>query len=117
MKGRKMAKAKETSPKKKVAKAPQKKAAAAAKKPAPLKKAAAAPKKSPPAGKKKPSAAKAAAKAYSIAEFAAMTYLTETGVTQWLKQGRLVGRQNDQGEWLIESANLDVPDVKRLVRG
>lgn len=113
-----MAKAKETSPKKKVAKAPQKKAAAAAKKPAPLKKAAAAPKKSPPAGKNKPSAAKAAAaKAYSIAEFAAMTYLTETGVTQWLKQGRLVGRQNDQGEWLIESANLDVPDVKRLVRG
>ncbi len=30
---------------------------------------------------------------YSVAEFAAMTYLTEKGVSEWLKSGRLKGRQ------------------------
>jgi predicted site-specific integrase-resolvase len=57
-----------------------------------------------------------AAKSFSIAEFADMTYLTEKGVTEWLKTGRLTGRQDNQGAWRIDSANLDVPNIKRLVR-
>lgn len=55
-------------------------------------------------------------KMLSIDEFAGMTYLTEHGVREWLKQGRLAGQQNDKGEWQIEALNLDVPDVKRLLR-
>ena len=45
-----------------------------------------------------------------------MTYLTENGVKEWLKQGRLIGLQDESGQWMIESANLEVPDVKRLMR-
>ena len=55
-------------------------------------------------------------KMLSIAEFAAMTYLTERGVGEWLRQGRLAGQQNDKGEWQIEARNLELPDVKRLLR-
>lgn len=62
--------------------------------------------------KAKPSAGKT----YSVAEFAALTYLTEFGVIQWLKQGRICGRQVSGGQWQIDAANLEVPDVKRLVR-
>ncbi len=57
-----------------------------------------------------------AAKAYSLAEFVNMTYLTENGVKDWLKQGRLSGRQNETGEWMIDAANLGAPYMKRLVR-
>ncbi len=74
-------------------------------------------KKPAPSEKTKPAKGTAsAAKAYSLAEFVNMTYLTETGVRQWLKQGRLTGLQNETGEWMIDAANLDTPYVKRLVR-
>ena len=53
---------------------------------------------------------------YTVAEFAGMTYLTEFGVRQWLKQGRLTGQQAAGGEWQIDAASLELPDVKRLVR-
>lgn len=53
---------------------------------------------------------------FTISEFAEMTYLTAAGVGQWLKQGRLTGKQNEKGEWLIDAANLQVPDVNRLIR-
>ena len=53
---------------------------------------------------------------YTIAEFAEMTYLTEFGVGLWLKQGRLTAKQNEKGQWLIDASNLQVPDVKRLIR-
>jgi len=59
---------------------------------------------------------KSAGRAYTVSEFVEMTYLTELGVGQWLKQGRLTGQQNEKGDWLIDAANLQVPDVKRLVR-
>lgn len=73
--------------------------------------------KPPSSTKEKPTKAKTSAgKTYSIAEFAAMTYLTEKGVRDWLKQGRLAGRQDQKGDWLVDAANLDKPDVKRLVR-
>jgi excisionase family DNA binding protein len=69
------------------------------------------PKKDKPAQKKQ-----ADAKTYSLTEFVAMTYLTEFGVKEWLKQGRLSGRQGAGGQWEIDAANLDLPDVKRLIR-
>lgn len=80
------------------------------------KKAAAAKKSAPPQKAKPAKGTASAAKAYSLAEFVKMTYLTENGVKAWLKQGRLSGRQNETGEWMIDAANLDAPYVKRLVR-
>ncbi len=83
-----------------------------------LKKAAkAAPAKPASAEKKVPAAdKKSTEKAYTIAEFATLTYLTEFGVREWLKIGRLAGRQAPGGEWLIDAANLQLPSLKHLVR-
>jgi hypothetical protein len=75
-----------------------------------VEKSAAAPKDEP--GKVKP----AGGKMFSVVEFADMTYLTEFGVMEWLKQGRLRGQQVAGGEWMVEAANLETPDVKRLLR-
>jgi hypothetical protein len=33
-----------------------------------------------------------------------------------LKQGLLKGRQNDRGDWQVDASNLEVPNVKRLIR-
>ncbi len=55
-------------------------------------------------------------KTYTIAEFASLTYLTEFGVQEWLKEGRLTGQQASGGEWKIEAANLEAPAIKHLVR-
>ena len=79
--------------------------------------AAAAPAKKTAAPKKKatPKSAKTA-KSFSVAEFADMTYLTENGVMQWLRQGLLKGQQNAKGGWQVDASNLEVPNVKRLVR-
>jgi hypothetical protein len=65
-----------------------------------------------------PKAAKPTAvpKTFALAEFAKMTYLTEKGVSEWLKCGRLAGHQDDTGGWRIDAANLETPDVKRLIR-
>lgn len=52
----------------------------------------------------------------TVSDFAAMTYLTEFGVTQWLKTGRLSGRQDENGTWLVDAANLEHPHIKRLRR-
>ncbi|MFO7706931.1 MAG: helix-turn-helix domain-containing protein [Desulfobacterales bacterium] len=62
------------------------------------------------------SARPAAEKVYTVAEFAAMTYLTENGVAEWLKTGRLQGRQEAGGQWVVFESNLQVPDISRLVR-
>ena len=40
-----------------------------------------------------------------------MTYLTEKGVAEWLKIGRLKGVQAESGEWRVLGRNLQVPDV------
>jgi hypothetical protein len=70
-----------------------------------------------PTQQDKPAKAKTTAgKMYAVAEFAGMTYLTEFGVKEWLKQGRLTGQQAAGGEWQVDAANFEVPDVKRLVR-
>ena len=63
-----------------------------------------------------PSDARPATQTFSIAEFSVMTYLTEYGVRDWLKKGILQGTQADDGEWRIDAANLEAPNIKRLVR-
>ena len=102
---------------KKSAKKPQTKGAAKAKKvTTKAKKAAIKPKKAAaPKKKATPKSAKSI-KSFSVAEFADMTFLTENGVMQWLQQGLLKGQQGAKGDWQIESSNLEVPNVKRLVR-
>ena len=82
----------------------------------PTDKKAAAKKPSPPKKEKPVKEKKSAAKTYSIAEFAGMTYLTEFGVKEWLKQGRIAGKRGAGGEWELDAANLDLPDIKRLLR-
>jgi len=104
-------------PKKKASKSVPKKAAAVKKSAPPKKAKPAAAKKSAPPKKAKPAKAKTStAKTIPLADFVSMTYLTENGVKEWLKQGRLTGLQADSGEWMIEAANLEVPDIKRLMR-
>ena len=104
-------------PKKKASKSVPEKAAAAKKSAPPKKAKPAAAKKSAPPKKAKPAKAKTStAKTIPLADFVSMTYLTENGVKEWLKQGRLTGLQADSGEWMIEAANLEVPDIKRLMR-
>jgi hypothetical protein len=102
---------------KKSSKKPQTKGAAKAKKVTTKAKKAAAPTKKAAAPEKKatPKSAKAS-KSFSVAEFADMTFLTENGVMQWLQQGLLKGQQSAGGDWQIEASNLEVPNVKRLVR-
>ena len=96
--------------KKKPAKA-VKKSPAAAKKPA---KAVKSVKPAKPAQtRKKPAAA---AKAYTIDEFSAMTYLTDRGVRQFLKNGRLKGEIDAGGSWKVFAENLLDPRMKHLLR-
>jgi hypothetical protein len=78
------------------------------------------PQKAPTAAKKAPAPTAekpaVAQKSFSIAEFAQMTYLTEKGVSDWLKSGRLTGQQSDRGDWRIDAVNLEKANVKRLMR-
>ena len=90
--------------KKKAAK-PGQKTAAPAKKPA---------QKAKP-GKAAPTSP-AAAKAYTVDEFSAMTYLTDAGVEQFLKKGRLKGEIDSTGTWKVYAENLLDPLIKHLVR-
>ena len=108
------AKSKKVAAKAKKAKAPAKKTAAPKKKAVPEKKTA--PKKKAAPDKKAAPKSTNATKSFSVAKFADMTYLTEKGVMQWLQQGLLKGQQNARGEWQIDASNLEVPNVKRLVR-
>jgi hypothetical protein len=60
--------------------------------------------------------AQAAPKAYDVQTFVQMTYLTEKGVRQWLKTGRLSGRTDANGNLLVDAANLNRTEFKHLVR-
>jgi len=57
-----------------------------------------------------------AEKTYSVSEFAAMTYLTQKGVSEWLRIGKLQGISQENGELRVLASNLQVPDISRLVR-
>ena len=61
-------------------------------------------------------AAPQAGRNFSVPEFSAMTYLTEHGVRNWLKAGKLKGTQAENGEWQVDAASLEDPNIKRLVR-
>ncbi len=122
-----MAKKKQTAGKEapeKAKKAPvkaKKKAPAKAKKTsAPLKKAPVKTKKAPKAAKETPSASKKTPqqtkKTYSVSEFSKMTYLTVNGVNKWLKEGKLNGEKDENGNWLVDAASLNLPNMKRLIR-
>ena len=104
-------------------KAPEK----AKKAPAKAKKALTPAKKVPKEPKKAPAKAKKTAaepkktttrskKTFSVAEFSEMTYLTEKGVNEWLKQRRLKGEKDEKGNWLVDSASLQLPFLKKLIR-
>lgn len=80
-----------------------KKPAGAAKKPSPPKKAPAA--SAPKTGDR-----------LSVGDFSARTYLTEHGVVQYLKQGRLQGGQDENGQWWVDAANLQNPSLHHLLR-
>lgn len=58
----------------------------------------------------------AGAKTYSIDQFSAMTYLTESGIKEFLKKGRLKGEIDAQGTWKIFADNLSDPLIRHLVR-
>jgi len=57
-----------------------------------------------------------AEKSFSASEFSAMTYLTEKGVSEWLKSGKLKGVKTESGEWRVLESNLQAPSISRLVR-
>lgn len=99
--------AKKKKPADKKAPAKTKKAPVKAKKaPAKVKKPAAEPKKTTTRSKK----------TFSIVEFSEMTYLTEKGVNDWLKQGKLNGEKDEKGNWLVDAASLQLPFMKKLIR-
>ncbi len=104
-----------SAPKKKTSKSAPKKAAAAKQSAGPKKAKPAAAKKSAAPQKAKPAKAPVG-KAIPLADFVGMTYLTENGAKKWLRQGRLTGTQDDTGQWLVDASNLEIPDIKRLVR-
>lgn len=55
-------------------------------------------------------------KTYDIETFVQMTYLTEKGVRQWLKTGRISGSTDADGKVMVDAANLSRPELKHLVR-
>jgi hypothetical protein len=72
---------------------------------------AAAQKPADPAKKSEP-----AAKDYSVSEFSQMTYLTDFGVEEFLKRGRLKGKRDEAGNWRVFADNLKNPSIRHLVR-
>jgi predicted site-specific integrase-resolvase len=53
---------------------------------------------------------------YSVVEFSQMTYLTEFGVLDWLKKGKLHGRREPGGSWKVSASNLELAGLKHLLR-
>jgi hypothetical protein len=70
----------------------------------------------PPGKPAKTAKTATSATVYSVSEFSAMSYLTEAGVIQWLKQERLKGSLTASGEWQVDAASLELPDIKHLLR-
>jgi hypothetical protein len=87
---------------------------------APVKKAQKKPKKAPAKAKKTTAEPKKSTtrtkKTFSVVEFSEMTYLTLKGVNDWLNQGKLKGEKDKNGNWLVDTANLQLPFMKKLIR-
>jgi excisionase family DNA binding protein len=67
-----------------------------------------------PAGPPKDS--KRSANDYSVAEFSQITYLTDFGVEDFLKKGRLKGVRDQAGNWRVFAENLNNPSIRHLIR-
>lgn len=59
---------------------------------------------------------KRAGKTYSVSEFSGLTYLTEKGVEDFLKTGRLQGVKDDRGNWRVAHENLKKSSIRHLIR-
>lgn len=55
-------------------------------------------------------------KNYSISEFSQITYLTEFGVREWLKIGKIKGHMDEKGCWRVDAENLKLPILQHLLR-
>jgi excisionase family DNA binding protein len=53
---------------------------------------------------------------YSVTEFSGLTYLTEYGVLEYLKKGRLQGVKDEKGQWRLGADNLQNPGMRHLIR-
>jgi excisionase family DNA binding protein len=53
---------------------------------------------------------------YSVTEFSGLTYLTEYGVLEFLKKGRLQGVKDEKGQWRLGADNLQNPGMRYLIR-
>ena len=56
------------------------------------------------------------AQTYSVTEFSGLTYLTEFGVLEFLKKGRLQGLRDEKGQWRLGAGNLQNPGMRHLIR-
>lgn len=56
------------------------------------------------------------AQTYSVTEFSGLTYLTEYGVLEFLKKGRLQGVKDEKGQWRLGADNLRNPGMHHLIR-
>jgi hypothetical protein len=56
------------------------------------------------------------AQTYSVSEFSSLTYLTEYGVLEFLKKGRLQGVRDEKGQWRLGADNLRNPGMRHLIR-
>lgn len=66
--------------------------------------------------KKNQHPSKSSARTYSVAEFSDLTYLTEKGVEEFLKSGRLQGARDDKGNWRVDHENLKNSNIRHLIR-
>jgi hypothetical protein len=51
-----------------------------------------------------------------VTEFSSLTYLTEYGVLEFLKKGRLQGVRDEEGQWRLGADNLQNPCMRHLTR-
>lgn len=56
------------------------------------------------------------AERFSVAEFSALTYLTEVGVQRWLRAGRLEGHVAEDGSCWVSAGSLRLPHMRHLIR-
>ena len=69
-----------------------------------------------PSAAPKPKKAGASSRRYSVAEFSALTYLTEVGVQRFLQNGRLLGERAEDGSWSVRAESLELPHMSHLIR-
>ena len=69
-----------------------------------------------PGKKEKKTAPEHTRQSYSVAEFSDRTFLTARGVEEFLRQGRLQGFRDEEGNWRLGPENLQNPNIRHLIR-